>query len=253
MNKTAQFSGGVSEIENTQNKVDFVDENSTQKQYPSAKATFEALKGIKENILSGDTEFVFVGGDASSKARGVLAVDSELSSVSENPVQNKKVFEKFSKFNQLLEKLKIELLDLSHPVGCLYWSEKATDPSELFGGTWVRIKDSFVWAAGDIEEITYTKDGEIVTEKLTVGKTGGEATHTLTVEEMPEHKHDKILMGAGGNYQITYLNVGDLGSGQSAGVGVNGSQPIYTSTAGGSQPHNNMPPYIAMYCWKRTA
>lgn len=226
----------------------------------SAEQAVAAEQYLKSAIVDGGIEFVFKGGNASSKRSVALTVDGELNAASENPVKNKVLAEKSketdealtelgediekhkTEFEKSLEALKTELLIQAkldaHPVGCLYWSEKATDPSELFGGTWVRIKDTFILAAGD----TYAP-----------GKTGGEATHKLTVEEMPEHKHDKILMGAGGNYQITYLNVGDLGSGQSAGVGINGSQPIYTSTAGGSQPHNNMPPYIAMYCWKRTA
>lgn len=53
------------------------------------------------------------------------------------------------------------LLD-AHPVGSLYWSSNATDPTSLFGGSWERIKDKFILAAGD----SYSQ-----------GSTGGSATH----------------------------------------------------------------------------
>ena len=66
------------------------------------------------------------------------------------------------------------LLNLVYPVGSLYWSSNNTDPSTLFGGTWQQIKDMFVLAAGD----SYTN-----------GATGGEKTHTLTIDEMPSHDH----------------------------------------------------------------
>ena len=68
----------------------------------------------------------------------------------------------------------VNILDLVHPIGSLYWSKNPTDPSVLFGGTWKRIKDTFILACGD----TYS-----------IGSTGGEASHTLTVDEMPTHNH----------------------------------------------------------------
>ena len=66
------------------------------------------------------------------------------------------------------------LLNLVYPVGSLYWSSNNTDPSTLFGGTWQQIKDRFILAAGD---------------SYTVNNTGGEKTHTLTIDEMPSHDH----------------------------------------------------------------
>ena len=61
-----------------------------------------------------------------------------------------------------------------YPVGAIYMSVSSTSPASLFGGTWEQIQNRFLLAAGD----TYA-----------AGKTGGEATHTLTVEEMPAHNH----------------------------------------------------------------
>jgi len=70
--------------------------------------------------------------------------------------------------------MKKMLLDFTYPVGSLYWSSKSTNPSKLFGGTWTQIKDRVVLAAGD----TYK-----------VGTTGGSATVTLAVANLPNHTH----------------------------------------------------------------
>lgn len=130
-----------------------------------------------------------------------------------------------------------------YPVGSIYRSVLPTDPSELFGGTWQRIKDVFLMAAGD---------------KYAAGSTGGEAQHTLTVEEMPNHVHSYAADWTGGGGQgatsgepwaLVMSNAGD-GIGTWA-FGSDIKDPFgYT---GGSQPHNNLPPYLAVYTWVRTA
>lgn len=116
------------------------------------------------------------------------------------------------------------------------------NPSTFIGGTWERIKDRFLLAAGD----TYA-----------AGSTGGEASHTLTVNEMPSHIHEHIY-GVSGSQEIYFEN----NSGRSLGahVGNNTTNPssdyrtiAYTGNAGGSTAHNNMPPYLTVYMWKRTA
>ena len=121
--------------------------------------------------------------------------------------------------------------ELIYPVGAIYISAAATDPKTLFGGTWTRIKDRFLLAAGDT---------------FAAGKTGGEASHTLTADEIPDHTH---------SYQYT---------GQSTVIGTdtirlydgNGQSNQYTgqqSSNCGGKAHNNMPPYLTVYVWQRTA
>lgn len=71
---------------------------------------------------------------------------------------------------QVLAQAKLD----AHPVGSLYLSSSPTDPATLFGGTWTRIKDRFVLAAGD----AYAN-----------GATGGSATVKLTKSNLPAHSH----------------------------------------------------------------
>lgn len=128
-----------------------------------------------------------------------------------------------------------EIADMIYPVGSIYISVTATNPSTLFGGTWTRIQDRFLLAAGS---------------SYTAGSTGGEATHTLTVDEMPSHQH-----------------TADFWSSKAGNAGYEGScatnydcwnRPTERATSpvqatGGGQAHNNMPPYLAVYMWQRTA
>ena len=126
------------------------------------------------------------------------------------------------------------LLDAFYPVGSIYQSVNSTSPATLFGGgTWERIEDKFLLAAGG----TYA-----------AGSTGGEAEHKLTVEEMPSHHHTVVGYSESGN------NYGDIGANLSYDYhnsvkGWGGT----TSNTGGGGAHNNMPPYQAVYVWKRTA
>ena len=147
-----------------------------------------------------------------------------------------------------------------YPVGSIYQSVNPTDPAELFGGTWERIKDVFMMAAGD----TYA-----------AGSTGGEAEHVLTVEEMPKHAHDTPFfnnMTDNGEMKSDFIGV--YGKGETSAQALKetgksstmemwwinqtntaeGDEWSYlTSSKGGSQPHNNLPPYLAVYTWVRTA
>lgn len=115
-----------------------------------------------------------------------------------------------------------------YPVGAIYMSTLNVNPSVFFGGTWVQLKDRFLLGAGD---------------SYTAGTTGGEATHTLTEDEMPAHSHlvGMAASASGSNWMPA----------RSAKNTVDNN--TQTSSVGGGQPHNNMPPYLAVYMWERTA
>ena len=120
----------------------------------------------------------------------------------------------------------IDLL-MVYPVGSIYISVNSTSPASLFGGTWEQIEDRFLLAAGS----TYG-----------AGSTGGEAVHTLTVDEMPAHNHSVPNM-PGRDEGVEWV-------GQS---GIAAPQTRSTDINGGGAAHNNMPPYLAVYMWKRVA
>ena len=121
------------------------------------------------------------------------------------------------------------VFNLVYPVGSIYMSVNSTSPATLFGGTWIQIKDKFLLSAGD----TYT-----------AGNTGGEATHTLTTDEIPSHSHR------------TKWKTGSQTASSSV-ITWEGSSTAWqyssTEATGGGQAHNNMPPYLVVYVWERTA
>lgn len=118
-----------------------------------------------------------------------------------------------------------------YPVGSIYISANSTSPASLFGGTWEQIQDVFLLAAGS---------------KYQFGSTGGEATHKLTVDEMPSHTHSMISPAVNTRMDAGYGNYWPILYDPNAG---NNS---LMKAAGGSAAHNNMPPYLAVYVWVRT-
>lgn len=130
------------------------------------------------------------------------------------------------------------LLDMVYPVGSIYLSVSGTDPQTLFGGTWARLEDVFLLAAG---------------AKHAVGSTGGEESHILTEPEIAPHKH-AMAYGPESSASSTGFPYGiAAGSATNSAGGRGYASNLGTFSAGGGQPHNNMPPYLAVYTWKRTA
>lgn len=130
------------------------------------------------------------------------------------------------------------------PVGSIYIAYNHTSPASLFGGTWTRIENAFLWGVGS---------------SASIGATGGEQTHTLSESEMPRHKHDRIRY------------VGNTGwtAGDTSGVGgtqADSNSQVFapakstgtcshweTNSVGNTAAHNNMPPYVQVSIWRRTA
>lgn len=122
-----------------------------------------------------------------------------------------------------------KLWEIIYPVGAVYISTNAASPQDLFGGTWVQLENRFLLSAGS---------------SYIAGNTGGSATHTLTVNEIPSHSHP-----------IAYATDWS-GAANVAGYSVTANPPgkrLGTSNTGGGAAHNNMPPYLVVYMWERTA
>lgn len=122
---------------------------------------------------------------------------------------------------------------LLYPIGSIYMSIQDTNPSVFFGGTWERIAKGKTLVGVDENDIDFN----------TSSKTGGEKTHTLTINEMPKHNHILSRRTDTGSY----FNLTSVSS-------QNGqSYNVPTSDTGGNQPHNNMQPYYTCYIFVRTA
>lgn len=140
------------------------------------------------------------------------------------------------------------VLDNVYPIGSIYMNVNSTNPGTLFGGTWEQIQGRFLLG---------------MSSSYPAGSQGGEASHTLTTAEMPIHGHNPANE-AGYSGFITNsskaFSIGDMGSQSGSGryypyasAAFDISRNTMTGTTGGGNPHNNMPPYLSIYIWKRTA
>lgn len=131
----------------------------------------------------------------------------------------------------------IDVLDLYNvwPVGSIYISVNNTNPSTYFGGTWEAFGTGRCLVGVDTSQSEFNK----------VMKTGGEKKHTLTVNEMPSHSHTLKYSDFDTAFGGNYLTSGKKSSYRTSTVSINDT--------GGGSPHNNLPPYITVYMWKRTA
>ena len=161
---------------------------------------------------------------------------------------------------------KTETINAVYPVGSIYMSVNSTNPSTLFGGTWERLEGRFLIGAGtNTRTNTNATFGSLGVGEpdFANGETGGQYYHKLGIDEMPEHNHDtndytlvvnknavriSAIMGAKcveatGEYTNIVPNI----------KATKNEDGNATGDAGGGKEHNNMPPYLAVYMWKRTA
>lgn len=156
-----------------------------------------------------------------------------------------------------------------YPVGAIYTSVVATEPSTLFGGTWVPFQqDRTLVSAGGA---------------YAAGTTGGAATVALTEAQLASHDHtDSFSVSIGTDSAPNHQHFGSLWA---SAAGTGGIQDVDVQTSGGAssrreantmpggarshshtasvngkvnnagsgQAHNNMMPYVAVYMWERTA
>lgn len=145
---------------------------------------------------------------------------------------------------QMSPDIQLATLKKQMPIGYTFvWSQAsgsgvdlstAEKVAEYYGfGTWEQIKDQFLLGAGD---------------SYAAGTTGGEAEHVLTTEEMPSHAHTAYAHGGtsiqGGGTDQNYKAIKTSN--------FDGTKRL-TETTGSGQSHNNMPPYFAVYIWRRIA
>lgn len=163
-----------------------------------------------------------------------------------------------------------------YPVGSVYISFNSADPSTLFGGTWVRLKDTFLLANGD----SYAPN-----------TSGGSATKTIGENNLPSHTHSCSTVGNHTHTRGSMNITGTMGNVDEEGIGSsgafyrsgrsgklenkegsadpnvyfdasrswsgetssNGSHTHTIGNTGSGLPLNIMPPYTTVYAWRRTA
>ena len=134
-------------------------------------------------------------------------------------------------FNDMQANIEIAINSI-YPVGSIIIRDDSEDMSNFLGFTWEKVFAGRVLVGLDTTQIEFN----------TIGKTGGEKTHKLTVSEMPSHNHpggERYTNEAGG-YARLYL-------------GADGTKLDNAGKTGGDQPHNNLQPYQVVAYWKRIA
>ena len=148
--------------------------------------------------------------------------------------------------------LTAKLLQMIYPVGSIYMSTNNVSPATFIGGTWTLIQGKFLLAAGD---------------GYTAGDTGGEASHTLTAAESGQkaitisgdgaHQHNVLMKyrqaGVVTGSAAYFHGDGTLNYTGFSTVADQGAHSHSISGSNATNAHNNMPPYLVVYVWTRTA
>ena len=130
----------------------------------------------------------------------------------------------------------INIFDKIYPVGAIYISTNNTSPATLFGGIWVQIKDTFLLAAGDTYAASST--GGASTHYHGLGSGFAQANlngNVIRFNELSDKYWTANARTGGVGYVSEYVD-------QSWGWALGGT----------TDSSSNMPPYLAVYIWKRT-
>lgn len=153
------------------------------------------------------------------------------------------------------------------PIGAIYISANETNPSKWFGGTWVQLKDRFLFAtnatSGNKGKDALSSD----TGTSTNAASGNTGSTTLTAAQsgLPRHEHDMYDKtyggytnqmgirgdGGGGSHKVpTYSQTNGWSTYKPAPAGGDDASEGHTHTL---NSHTHEVPYIEVYVWQRTA
>lgn len=178
------------------------------------------------------------------KKWGAMYVASPDSTASDNRVASTAWVQKL--LADALAKAKLD----AHPVGSYYWSNDSTSPATLFGGKWEALPAGYTLIAqgsgsDDFGSYTYT-----------AGQKYGERKHKLTTDELP--KFTPTFDGGGAAFvcnNTKHVNTNEGFKSDLTGLWMNTPKTTNApfNPIGNNAPHNNLPPSVCAYCWKRTA
>jgi hypothetical protein len=148
------------------------------------------------------------------------------------------------------------ILDEIYPVGAIYMSTEDKNPGSTLGGTWIRIKDKFLLSAGD----TYSVTTQFDANGNPTNGSGGSATHTHSSGTL-EAAVFPVVSGSSGYIDVKYKsstveewkethrikNLAVENSNESA------TRYAGVDVIGKTASESNMPPYLTVYMWRRTA
>ena len=139
----------------------------------------------------------------------------------------------------------VSFIDMIYPIGSIYMSMNSINPSLIIGGEWEAIEDRFLFSTG--------------TKHSYSGATGGSETVTLTSAQsgVPAHSHKYQDYNTTYTLKTTNRKPGTstavaYGTSLTAGGGATERTSSNNTAANASQAHENMPPYLSVYMWKRT-
>lgn len=196
---------------------------------------------LADVVRTGDIEDVVREDDIEDVLREDDVVDSLNSDDDTKPLSAKQGKAlNTSKLSNVATDIKAAIIDMVYPVGSIYTSTVNTSPATFMGGTWESISGRFLFAENGSHA---------------AGSTGGSETVTLTVQQMPSHRHpgydgastQKMPVTGGMHYFPTTMSW--IGQGETLDL----HQVNAMELVGGGQAHDNMPPYLTVYMWKRTA
>lgn len=159
-----------------------------------------------------------------------------------------------STIKSTVSELKTSVINSIYPIGSIYITTSSVNPAKTFGvGSWSQITGRFLLSASN----TYL-----------AGNSGGEATHTLTVNEMPKHTHNGAIEEAGAHTHTAITSgsssnkpssssgtssyISRLSSGTTNEAGKH-THTVTLAETGADVAHNNMPPYYVVYMWQRVS
>lgn len=236
----------------------------SQIDFSTVKAQFDSwfddVKGTLDSDAAGNlkNQIDAANEKIDTNANNIATNTSAIDTLNNNSIKNLK--NQIDAANEKIDTLNSSLARL-YPVGSIYLSTNSTNPATFIGGTWEQIKGRFLVGVGSVEANTTSYWGDVSAGSVNcpAGEKGGEARHTLTVNEMPSHSHNIVMFASEDGLSGKTLRDAQRGKPLAArqgeiselSSGMNLEQHIVVT--GGGAAHNNMPPYLAVYMWKRTA
>jgi len=211
-----------SEVRGTANARFIVQESPTSSTISGT--VIEGIAALAADVASAVSSAELSASSAAQAAQAAIAAQEEAEAIAIGDVRN-----------------------IIFPVGSIVqYASASIDPNTLIGGTWERIQGRFLFAAD---------------ESHAIGTTGGSETVALTTEQMPRHNHYVINLSKGTtspDYQHTVARYDrENTSWDDCHYQLNGNSNEAnggkSSFTGSGAAHDNMPPYLAVYMWKRTA